>query len=295
MLTPEFLLWAIEYSCPIRGEQDGSDPERTERQLRAARAASAAQLEGRIFEGLAVDEPFGFRVHDALAIYGGASQVHRCCGACPVNVLAPLDSASACGCYGFVPLPLDPRPIHAAIERGMEVARPRRELVTRPGWYGLWLETPLWGECLSDMFSILQASPVEDRDCRQAIERLMLGLNVAFNENRKLHVRLYPPGRVEGNWWRLEPHCPRCKAQWPGEHSRACRVCGYVGHPAPQQKRRARGRRPYYPLERLLGSQEAAAFLVRYADFRARQAPPDQQQSPLPPGPRGNPPDCSSS
>ena len=40
MLTPEFLLWSLETRCPIRGLEDGTDPERTERQLRAARAVS---------------------------------------------------------------------------------------------------------------------------------------------------------------------------------------------------------------------------------------------------------------
>ena len=44
MNTPEFLIWALEYACPIRGFQNGSDPERTERQLRAARAVSEAIL-----------------------------------------------------------------------------------------------------------------------------------------------------------------------------------------------------------------------------------------------------------
>jgi hypothetical protein len=285
VLTPEFLLWAIEYTCPIRGDQDGSDPEKVERQLRAARATSEAHQEGRVFEGVAVDIPLGFRVHDALTIYGGQSQLQQCCGPCPVNALTSLHVPATCGCYGVVPLPLDPRPVHAAIERGIEAAGSRQELATRPRWYGLWLDTPLWAELLFDTFLILEAAPIEDRDCRPAIENLMLGLNVAFNQNRKLHVRLYPPGRVEGSWWQLEPHCPRCKASWPRERSLKCEVCGYVGHSAPQQKRRAGGRRPYFPLDRLLGPEEAAAFLARYADFRARQAPPDQVQSQIPRGP----------
>src|SRR5204862_6701031 len=87
MDTPEFLLWALEYSCPIRGFQDGSDPERTERHLRAARAAGDAGLEGRVFEGLCVSPPSGFRIADALAIYGGLSAIEQACRDCPANAL----------------------------------------------------------------------------------------------------------------------------------------------------------------------------------------------------------------
>ena len=71
MDTPEFLVWAIEHTCPSADMQDGSDPERTERQLRAARAVSDARREGRVFEGLCVNPPDGFRIDDALAVYGG--------------------------------------------------------------------------------------------------------------------------------------------------------------------------------------------------------------------------------
>src|SRR5688500_13967593 len=87
MDTPEFLVWAIEYRCSIRGLQDGSDPERTERQLRAARACRDARREGRFFEGLCVDPPYGFRVDEALAVYGGKATVEAACRECPANAL----------------------------------------------------------------------------------------------------------------------------------------------------------------------------------------------------------------
>src|SRR6185503_15686006 len=116
--TPEFLVWAIEHACPIRGFQTGSDPERVERQLRAARAVSKARQEERIFEGLCVDPPWGFRIDEAVGIYGGLAAAERTCGDCPVNALAKLRGGSLAGCFGAVPLPLDPAPVHAAIERG---------------------------------------------------------------------------------------------------------------------------------------------------------------------------------
>src|SRR5262245_14654978 len=108
MDTPEFLVWAIEYTCPIRGSQDGSDPERTERQLRARRAVSEARRCGRVFEGLCVEPPNGFRVDEALAVYGGAKAVERACGECPANAMAEMEAGALAGCYGIVAMPEDP-------------------------------------------------------------------------------------------------------------------------------------------------------------------------------------------
>src|SRR6478752_1969051 len=99
--TPAFLLWAIEYSCPIRGFQDGTDPDHTERQLRAAIALNAARREGRVFEGYCVAEPLGFRIEEALAIYGGLEAVERTCGSCPANALARNWRRAVAGCVGM--------------------------------------------------------------------------------------------------------------------------------------------------------------------------------------------------
>jgi hypothetical protein len=282
MDTPEFLVWAIEYACPIRGFQDGSDPERTERQLRAARAVSDARREGRVFEGLCVDPPNGFRIDEGLAIYGGQAEVKQACGNCPANAIQQLNAASLAGCYGIVPLPLDPSSVHTAVERGTEIAYPGIDWsglfpVTTPRWYGLWLESPLEAEVLLALFLVLEASPIEDRNCRTAVNELLVGINVAFNAGCRLHVALYPRGHVAGPWWRLTPHCPRCKAEWLDARSQLCCACSYEGHPAPDRKRHARGIRPYFPLDRLLGAERSAEFLSRYEAFRKQQGSPDRE------------------
>ena len=304
MLTPEFLLWSLEYRCPIRGPEDGTDPERTERQLRAARAVSHARREGRVFEGLAVDPPNGFRIDEALAIYGGEEAVRRACGDCPANALAgddhPLfregptsESPQLAGCYGLVRLPDDPTRFHAAIDQG--IARsygtiPLENLcpVTKPCWYGLWLDSPLDAEHLFVRYNVLAAAPLDDAICRLGVAELLIALNVAFNAGLRLHVRLYPPGQVDETWWRLVPHCPRCCASWTQTAAR-CGVCNYVGHPTQNRKRRARGTRPYFPLDRLLGPERAAELIVRYESFRATRESPVPLQTPPPPGPPDNP------
>ena len=167
MDTPEFLIWAIEYICPIRGQQDGSDPERIERQLRAARAVSEARHERRVFEGFCVEPPDGFRISDALVIYGGLEAVERKCSDCPANALAELAPETLVGCYGLVPLPDDPKPIHDAIERGIEAAYAGADWsglcrVTQPRWYGLWLDSPLSAERLMVHFLVLKNAQIAD-------------------------------------------------------------------------------------------------------------------------------------
>ena len=295
MDTPEFLVWAIEYGCPIRGFQDGSDPERTERQLRAARAVSDARRAGRVFEGLCIDPPSGFRIDEALAIYGGPTAVEQVCGSCRANATAQTGAGSLAGCYGIVPLPFDPSPVHAAVERGIELAYPGVDWsglfpVTTPRWYGLWLKSPLAAEFSLALLRVLQAAPIEDHECRAAVKELLVGINTAFDADCRLHVCLYPRGHVAGAWWRLAPHCPRCKAEWPAAHAQLCRVCSYGGHPASDRKRHARGNRPYFPLDRLLGTERAAEFLRRYEAYRKQQESLDREQSPLPPVPPDNRP-----
>jgi len=276
MQTPEFLIWALQFACPARGSLDGSDPERVERQLRAARAVSDAQRDGRVFEGLCLDPPDGFRIDEALAIFGGEAAVRQACGDCPANALAEAQPSTLAGCYGILALPDEPSPFHAAIDRGIAEVYGHLDWSrffpeTRPGWYGLWQCPFAEAETLLDLFLVLSAAQIQQQPMRD----FLLALNAAYNIGCRVYVQLVPPGRVDGPWWRLSPHCPRCKAVWTGAGRPACRVCGYIGHPAPDKKRHARGRRPYFPLDRLLGAQQAAETLLRYEAQRKRPESPD--------------------
>ena len=82
------------------------------------------------------------------------------CAGCPANALAELAPETLAGCYGLVPLPDHPRPIYDAIERGIEAAYPGADWsglcrVTKPRWYGLWLDSPLSAERLVVRFLVL--------------------------------------------------------------------------------------------------------------------------------------------
>jgi hypothetical protein len=266
--TPPFLQWAIGYQCPIRAFQDGSDPERTERQLRAAIATSEALRQGRIFEGHAVDEPLAFRVEEALALYGGLSKVEETCGDCPANAMATRRPEALAGCVGLFALPADERDFCNRIEASIEklcLADNYSELfpATRPRWHGFWIQAPLAAdqvELLADVFGDVKAY----FDSDESTKALQAGLSVARDKKLQFYATLYPRGTIENNWWRLVAHCPRCMAEWKSVGRGRCEVCGYEGHPAPDKKRRARGRRPYLPLARLMGEQNAVEFLERY-------------------------------
>jgi hypothetical protein len=263
MDTPEFLAWAIEYTCPIRGFQDGRDPERTERQLRAARAVSDARVEGRVYEGLCVDPPNGFRIEEALNVYGGSATAERHCLACPANS-SPRRLA---GCFGLLPVC---QSLRESVERVASDHANGYEHIfqrTSPRWYGLWMQPPLQGAKLTFLRDVLEATEICEIDQPQ-IASLRAGVETATATQYPLHTALYPPGRVEGPWWRLASHCRRCKAVWSTAKSRHCGTCGYIGHPAPEKKRHARGLRPYLPLASMLGERAAAEFLVRYGSFR---------------------------
>jgi hypothetical protein len=244
--TPEFLIWSLEYRCPVRGLEDGRDPERAERHLRAARAASDALAEGRVIDGLALAPPLGFRLADALTIYGGAAALEQHCRHCPANV----SESGWAGCFGMTPLP------------------PHDEAL-----YRLLIESPLSHEQAALLGKLLA-----EQESSSPLAELCRALDVTCKGCVPLHVRLFPRGRVEGMWWRLDPHCPRCKAPWPTGR-KCCGACQYVGHPAPDKKRRARGTRPYYPLDRLLGTARASApfvgTLVPTTQTPPPPAPPD--------------------
>lgn len=276
MQTPEFLIWSLERRCQLRQIDGFEDPERTERHLRTLRAYSEAAAEGRVFEGICAAPPNGFRVEDGLSLYGGLAAARKECFDCPANL--PLASNLA-GCFGVLPLPRDENVIHAAVEQAIKHLDCQRQInfllsATRPAWYGLWMHSPLESRramLVKDILVVSQWSLTSEGSlASEDFSPLLMALESAHGDNLPLHVRLYPRGEVQGTWWNLAPHCQACHAPWPESQRERCLTCGYVGHPASPPKRRARGTRPYWPLERMLGKEQAAVFLMRY---EARSSP----------------------
>ncbi len=273
MQTPEFLVWSLERRCELRQIAGFEDPERTERHLRTLRAYSEAVAEGRVFEGICVAPPNGFQVADALSLYGGLATAEYACRECPANALRKENSNSLAGCFGMVGLPQDETAVPSAVEEAISRLNLRANVAanfpaTKPAWYGLWMHSPLDApRALLLKFILRNACGSESGD-RKSTNELVLGLSAAYEQNLPLHVRLYPRGEVQGTWWNLVPHCQICRAPWQNDICEQCQVCGYVGRPASPPKRRARGTRPYWPLERMMGKEKAAEFLVRYEASR---------------------------
>jgi len=282
METPEFLVWALEQNCPIRGFQNGSDPERTERQLRAARAVSDARREGREFEGFCLEPPNGFRIADALAVYGGLSVVEQTCGPCAANAIAHNDRSSLAGCFGIVAVSSDLAPaLEAALGKGEPNAgNAKLFFATQPRRYGLWIGSPLNAEQCEFLRHVVRQ--VRATCHSTELEELCCGLSAAIDRQLSLHVAYFPAGRVEVTSWKLSPHCRRCKAPWSGTDSRSCGVCGHRGRPVPDKKRKARGSRPYFPLNRLLGEGAATELVLRYEAFREQRESSRVAQNQLP-------------
>ncbi len=265
MNTPEFLVWAIEYACPIRGFQNGSDPERTERHLRGARSVSDAEREGRVFEGVAVLGEEGFRVEEVMRFYGGLRAVEEACGGCPANVLASIDSRVWAGCFGMVACPWRSESFHAAVNGavGRLVGEAKLNPTTTPAWHGLWIGSPLVGDRAAFAANVLAGIEKSEREVAMGLDEFARALRAAAEQGLSVHVAAYPEGSVDGRWFVLSPHCLRCQATWATPEKHVCAVCGYPGHPLPLKKRRAKGRRPYFPLARLLGSHGAREFLEK--------------------------------
>ncbi len=301
MQTPEFLVWSLERRCSLRQIAGFEDPERTERHLRTLRAYSEGAAEGRVLEGICVEltdvrssrlqpawsgsddaNPLkrvttnGFQVEDALSLYGGIAATEAACRDCPANALRKENPHSLAGCYGMVGLPQEETAVHAAVEEAIDRLNMRANVaanfvVTKPAWYGLWMRSPLDAPRALLLKFILRNAGGKEPSYAQAMNQMILGLSAAYEHNLPLHVRLYPRGEVRGVWWNLVSHCQNCHAPWSEVECDKCQVCGYVGRPASPPKRRARGTRPYWPLERMMGKEKAEEFLVRYEASRREE------------------------
>jgi hypothetical protein len=281
MHTPSFLIWALARHCPLRQIPGWENPERTERLLRAARAYDEARAEGRILDGIALaaatdtvrspEVVLGFRVDEALRLYGGEPGLHAACDACPANALKDHRGRQVVGCFGMWPLPDRLDEFYEQVEAALPAEPLLREAAnqTTPPWYGLWLDTPLTGSRALSIGRVLRKLRLDDPASAAGRDELVLALNAAAG-GIPLHFLLYPPGKVEGQWWNLLPHCERCKAPWLRRGP--CSVCGQTTHPASPKKRHVRGNRPYYSLIRLLGEAKAREFVARHrAQLRGGQ------------------------
>ena len=232
---------------------------------------SDARREGREFEGFCLNPPNVFRIADGLAVYGGLEAVEKACCGCVANAAAAEYPPALAGCFGIVAFTDDvASAMAAALSRpDFQAAYDTLFLPTQPRRYGLWAHTSMNREQCAFVQRVVTdvGANFESIELRE----LASGLAAAIDRQLAFHVSYFPAGWVEGTSWKLAPHCPRCKAPWPATTARLCGVCAYEGIPAPDKRRKSRGTRPYFPLDRLLGETAARDLLVRYEEFRTQR------------------------
>src|SRR5436190_13983594 len=163
--TPEFLVWSLERRCELRQIAGFEDSERTERHLRTLRAYSEAAAEGRVFEGICVQPPDGFRAGDGLSLYGGLEAAKKACFDCPANTPQLESHSNLAGCFGIVPL-IQEQKVHLAMDAAIQDLGWQQELTslfpsTSPSWYGLWMHSPLNDRRATFVRDLLMVANVE--------------------------------------------------------------------------------------------------------------------------------------
>ena len=297
--TPEFIRWALAYQCPLRDFPKWTDPNRTERHLRAIRVYQNAVRQDRVLNGVAVEpiesetidvtKVLGFRVHDVFEFCGDPEAVAKICEGCPANALQLLDRSAWVGCYGLMPVTEVVLPdLVGELSQGSvdmrvlldEVLQENFELAervwtvfdkTNPSWYGLWIpRIPSAKQRLIQLEAVeavLQRAPCAVTPPWEAFRR---GLRLSVEQNIPLHVQLVPEAETDGVYWFVESHCGRCGAvSKPQKHTGTqCLVCKNEGRPREPQRRFVRGKRPYWKITRFLGEDGTREFLNDYKQHK---------------------------
>ena len=242
--TPPFVRWTLVHGCQIR-ECDGyADPDRTERLLRGARCYSDAVREGRIRNGIVLQQhtspesAFGFDVATVLNPLGGVELLQELCSGCPANALGRKEPTALAGCFGFIVPPVE------------EI------LPTHARWLELWINERPSPEELVTQRELL--SKIPESQTVVGLADYLSAIAAALEHRLALVVRAYPGGRCEGRRWYVEAHCDRCKAGWPEQRRQQCWVCGQVGGRQPELRRMRMGTRPYRRLSEFLSADQIA-------------------------------------
>jgi hypothetical protein len=257
----------------LREDYDWTDPEQTERLLRPVRAVDDAYRADRVREGIALqklpaadtplDQIYGFRIEETLAVFGGEAAVQRSCPTCPANALAIGAQPVLAGCYGVVYLD-DPATFHAAIDEIAQRARLSEASEScfgaiRPRWYGLWLRERIDPATCELLLAIFEDAGEAASEAAPGLVELIAAVRVSLDTGLPLYTRLIPRGRRLQYGWKLDSHCKRCKAPRPISDP-VCQVCGLRGDVCAGRTRKVRGSRPYYPLLRQIAPERVRAL-----------------------------------
>lgn len=245
--TPEFIRWAVKYSCTPREHFNGEDVEQLHRQLRPLAAvgeawAANALVEERFARTGDGHQDYEFDATKVLPYYGASKASEVPCLNCPANGL----NASFPKCVGVVSRNGAIEQLIQKIEPLLKSTPSSHHLIpaTNTRWYGIWAGGPLFGKRL-----VLTSSLVDEAvcllDCQtRAMLDLQLGLRLARELNVAFHVQPLPAGVIRRGRWEIPPYCGFCGGVRINLQ-RHCKTCGHAGHWKSPEKRHPIGIRPY--------------------------------------------------
>ncbi len=282
--TPEHVRWTLVHDCPLRAGTDVSDPDQTERLLRALPHAGFHWKNGTLINDLVLlkskSEQFqGFDAAKAVAPFGGFGHVDKCCRTCPANSMREIFWA---GCFGIVSLPIEPDArarltqvidAPARTEFDDEAVPPR--LSNR--WFYVWRDLQSGDPMrisagIQSLKAIVGSMWLESAvpwgpEAAGWIQLYAMLSNLGANPDLRITVSVHPAGFTSGRIWQVDPHCGQCKASWHDQKKKSCEICGHQGGRQPSRTRKRIGTRPFRPLEEFIPAEQIPAIIEQWREL----------------------------
>lgn len=270
--TPAFVRWAIKHPCQLREIDEERLPATTFRQLRSIYELDLARRENRIFKEVAFhadtqsgDELLGFLPAEILAASGGESAINKACSNCVANT--QVDVNGWVGCFGVA------RIESSNFVQDFDVAVEQLELcdefetkfvATNPRWFGVWVNGVFQRHQVGLLLGVLDRLSLSSE-----WEQFRKALQLCRDNQLELHAEYFPAGVSDGQHWKWNVHCDRCRAPLNSTMT-TCECCGRkkVGQVA--KKRKVLGLRPYMKLLYVLGEQKCEQLVREYVDWKVR-------------------------
>jgi hypothetical protein len=280
--TLQYLSWHLEYACLFRRGAAVTDLSAAREATGELHSINSAVARGDLYGEICVQgtsysregvAPIGFRIGETVNAVGGLTAAREICGQCPANALNPTPGGLA-GCCGVLEIEptqsVEDQLRSALLTSGLRSAFAEVFLVTRPLWYGLWVNSPLSRAQLEMMRKVL--TPAMGKGVAQFHRACALALEQGF----RLHVRMSAPGHMDMGFYTTFPHCPRCKKgngeEWKSPYSSevtTCAACGQAYVPAEHAAMEEMDERERKELEEVMSAAEYETFM---REWRRRHA-----------------------
>lgn len=252
-------IWSLERPCRLRTGGDWALPSCSWDQLQPLQLLASCKANQQVFDGIYVrahnkkpdslgnhyEVPCsGYRIEERFAGMGDVDAILATCQGCEAN--AQNDDASrvddaqgVAGCWGYLDIWPYSKHLDWQLRRFIKLRNlePSFRLlfpVTKPLWFGFWIQSPLSWEQAKFLHEMLGFIWSVDNTPTADELHFVHALEAAVRSRLPLHVQLSAPGHYAFGLTTELPHCPRCKADWPhhqwgrlpSKDLYMCRVCG---------------------------------------------------------------------